>query len=240
MGEDYRMKETSENGQQHPNSKYTEEQFLKAIPGSYGSLTEIARRVGCSWDTAARYCKDAEQYPVAHEAWIKEGRLSHLAPRGGHPEGANLYTEQDFLEAIPGSGGIISTIANRVGCTWKTADKFCKSSEYPNAHDLWLAEREGLKDQSESLVLTNIMLGRKIQSNSKLSDEQRIVDSGDARWVLSRLGRDRGYGDKLDIEGDVKGKFDIEGLDPIDDLVRAMMEVKFREEAASAKREAKD
>jgi len=29
-----------------------------------------------------------------------------------------VYTAEQFIKAIPGSGGIISTIARRVGCGW--------------------------------------------------------------------------------------------------------------------------
>ena len=34
------------------------------------------------------------------------------------------YTAKQFIEAIPGSGGIVSTIARRVGCNWYTAKKY--------------------------------------------------------------------------------------------------------------------
>lgn len=38
--------------------------------------------------------------------------------------GKNLYTAAQFIEAIPGTGGIISAIAKRVGCDWITAKKY--------------------------------------------------------------------------------------------------------------------
>ena len=33
----------------------------------------------------------------------------------------NSYTAQTFIDAIPGTGGIVSAIARKVGCEWNTA-----------------------------------------------------------------------------------------------------------------------
>ena len=35
----------------------------------------------------------------------------------------NTYKTQQFLDAIPGTGGIITAIAKRLGCSWHTAKK---------------------------------------------------------------------------------------------------------------------
>jgi hypothetical protein len=39
--------------------KYTVAQFLKAIPGTAGIVSSIARNVGCAWDTANRHIEDS-------------------------------------------------------------------------------------------------------------------------------------------------------------------------------------
>jgi hypothetical protein len=36
-------------------------------------------------------------------------------------KGKNKYTAEQFIKAIPGTGGIISAIARKVDCEWNTA-----------------------------------------------------------------------------------------------------------------------
>lgn len=49
--------------------KYTAEQFIKAIKGTGGTITQIAKRVGCDWHTAKRYI---ERHPTVTLAWQNE------------------------------------------------------------------------------------------------------------------------------------------------------------------------
>ena len=92
------------------------------------------------------------------------------------------YTVADFEPHIPGSGGIISTIAKRVGCEWNTARK--RIDESPKLTEMYNAEREGILDMAESVILQSIKAG----------------DTQDAKWVLSRLGKGRGFADKVETE----------------------------------------
>lgn len=45
------------------------EVFIKAIPGTHGNITEIAKRVGCSWNTAKKYITE---YATVAEAYEEE------------------------------------------------------------------------------------------------------------------------------------------------------------------------
>jgi len=45
------------------------EQFIKAIPGTHGNITEIANRVQCSWNTAKKYITE---YVTVAEAYEEE------------------------------------------------------------------------------------------------------------------------------------------------------------------------
>ena len=45
------------------------EQFIKAIPGTHGNITEIAKRVGCSWNTAKKYITE---YITVKEVYEEE------------------------------------------------------------------------------------------------------------------------------------------------------------------------
>lgn len=93
----------------------------------------------------------------------------------------NRYKATDFVEAIKGSGGIISVIAERMGCNWSTAQRWIE--DYPTVKAAYDAEKEKVLDSAESVILNNIVKNK---------------DSADAKWYLSKKGKDRGYGTKLD------------------------------------------
>ena len=91
------------------------------------------------------------------------------------------YCTKDFIEAIPNSGGIISTIAARVQCNWSTADHWIKTK--PTVAKAYADECESVGDLAESVIFTNIQLARKQQKDKKLAD------TSDAKWYLSRVRR---------------------------------------------------
>ena len=92
-------------------------------------------------------------------------------------------TDNAILEAIKDSGGIMSTIARRLGVTWHTADSWIRESG---------ELMEALKDEKETILdMAEATLLKKI----KEGDEQS------AKWYLSKIGKLRGYGDSLAIEG---------------------------------------
>ncbi len=86
------------------------------------------------------------------------------------------YTEKKVLAAIKGSGGIITTISNRLGSDWHTAKKLTQKWELTK--QAVRDERETILDMSESTVLKSIKEG----------------NTQDAKWLLSSLAKDRGYG----------------------------------------------
>jgi len=90
-------------------------------------------------------------------------------------------TAEEMIEAIPGSAGIVSTIARKVGCSWRRARKFI--DEHPTVHAAYRDECEKIKDLAETKMIEII------------SDK----DPGTIRWYLSTKARDRGYGEHQDI-----------------------------------------
>lgn len=96
---------------------------------------------------------------------------------------SNRYKATDFIVAIPGSGGIISTIAKRVGCDWWTARRAIDSM--PTVKEVYDSESETVLDMAESVLLKNIKEG----------------DSADAKWYLSRKGKARGYVERQEMTG---------------------------------------
>jgi hypothetical protein len=107
------------------------------------------------------------------------------------------YTAKDFEPHIIGSGGIISTIAERTGCCWKTARDFCEKT--PRLKALLESESETALDLAESVIVNNIKAARRLQEEATAAGGCAIVDSSDARWLLTRKGRSRGYGETSEV-----------------------------------------
>jgi hypothetical protein len=89
--------------------------------------------------------------------------------------GKNLFRMAKFIEAIPGSGGIITTIAERVGCTWHTAAKYIAT--YPTIRLAYEDECEKVSDYAQSRLMT-VMKGK---------DEELAVQN--CKWWLERKKR---------------------------------------------------
>jgi hypothetical protein len=103
------------------------------------------------------------------------------------------YKAETFIKAIAGSGGIVSTIATRVGCDWHTARRYI--DDHATVRAAYDAERETLVDACESVVVMNVKLAQQTQR------EGRSADTSDAKWVLSRLGKERGYVERSEVTG---------------------------------------
>ena len=107
--------------------------------------------------------------------------------------GKNGYTVEQVINAIKGSGGIKTTIAaNLGGADYKTVRKYIE--KYPTVNDAYNAELERNLDRAEAVVNKNI------DNALKVAKAGGMADSGDAKWLLSRLGKHRGYSDKQEIE----------------------------------------
>jgi hypothetical protein len=108
--------------------------------------------------------------------------------------GKDQYRAQQFIDAIPGTGGIISTVAKRIGCSWHTAKKYIE--KYATVKQAYDDECETPKDWAESVIVRNIALALKKQEQTN-----EPVDSSDAKWYLVHKGKDRGYTERKEIAG---------------------------------------
>ncbi len=97
-------------------------------------------------------------------------------PRTGY------YNVQQFIDAIPGSGGIISVIARRVGCGWHAAHRYV--TQYPTVAAAYNDEVESTLDMAESVVLESIRENRDVTT---------------AKWYLVTKGKSRGYTERQEI-----------------------------------------
>ena len=117
------------------------------------------------------------------------------------------YPHDAFVAAIPGSRGMYSSIAKRVGCDISTAR--LRILESPELKALCDEEAEKLLDMAESVVLTNI---RAAALEQEATQGTRQVDSQDAKWYLRTKGAHRGYdpGNHITLAGDSKNPIAIE------------------------------
>jgi len=83
------------------------------------------------------------------------------------------------IKATP--GGIISAIAEKCGVSWSTVDLAIKAD--PDIMRAWTDQRELFLDVCENTIAKSVSSG----------------DTQDAKWVLARLGKHRGYGDAIDL-----------------------------------------
>ena len=105
------------------------------------------------------------------------------------------YTAAQFIKAIPGSGGIITVIADRVGCDWATAKRYI--TNYSTVEQAYNNERNRIVDLAETKIISAINEG----------DIQTV------KWYLSTIGKERGYTERQ--EHDVSGvSVQIVGIDP--------------------------
>ena len=88
---------------------------------------------------------------------------------------ANSYKAADFIAVIPGTGGIISTIAKRVGCVWNTAKAYIE--KHPSVKRAYDDECERVLDLAETVIIDSITKS----------------DTQTAKWYLMMRGRGRGY-----------------------------------------------
>lgn len=90
--------------------------------------------------------------------------------------------QEDVLQAIQGSGGVMSTIAKRLDCAWNTARTWCNN---------WEETRQALDDECQKILDL---------AESKLYESISSGNTQDAKWLLSTKGKSRGYSSKHEIE----------------------------------------
>ena len=67
------------------------------------------------------------------------------------------FTIAQFMAAIPGSGGIISAIADAVGCDWHTARKYI--DVHLSVNQAWQDERNKITDRARHNIIKALAEG---------------------------------------------------------------------------------
>jgi hypothetical protein len=97
--------------------------------------------------------------------------------------GKPLFMPKQFIDAIPGTGGIITSIARKVGCDWHTANKYIK--EHPTVQQAYANECETVLDVAELELIKCVRGG----------------DMAAIRFYLSTKGKGRGYVERQEVSG---------------------------------------
>lgn len=94
----------------------------------------------------------------------------------------NGFTAQQFIDAIPGSAGIITVISKRVGCAWNTTRKYI---------DQYATVRQAYDDECESILDL---------AEGKLYESVKGGEISAIKYLLSTKGKRRGYYEKREVE----------------------------------------
>jgi hypothetical protein len=92
------------------------------------------------------------------------------------------FTDEEMMTAIKGSCGIVSNIAEKLGCDWGTAKRYLDMSE--PVKQAYANESERVIDKAENKL-------------------QAAIDSGDmqmVKWYLATKGKRRGYVEKQEVD----------------------------------------
>jgi len=126
------------------------------------------------------------------------------------------YTEVQLIEAIKGTGGVVSEVAERLGCGRSTVYRYVY--RYPSVYEALEDECGELLDIAEGGLFDRVQKG----------DLKAIM------FVLKTLGKNRGYTTWIDLGATVRREIDdlIDalrlGLDP-EDFDKVMRVLRKRE-----------
>ena len=105
------------------------------------------------------------------------------------------FTAAQFIKAIPGTGGIISALAEKVGCGWHTAKRYI--DDYVTVAEAWEAERNRITDKAKHNIIKAINGGDTQMSkwwlqviDPEFMPKQRSEVNGDHK-VIFEVVRDR-------------------------------------------------
>ena len=105
-----------------------------------------------------------------------------------HPSQEEQFTPEQMVEVIHKSLGLITKAAKMLGCSPKTIYNY--RDKYDEVRQAIDDAREATCDQAEFNIIEAIT--------------KKDIET--SKWYLSRMGRHRGYGDKVDhkVDGEVK------------------------------------
>lgn len=97
------------------------------------------------------------------------------------------FSVKDVADALIANAGIKTAAAKRVGCSVDTIDRYIE--RYPTVREAYEQARVGIVDMAESILIGKL--------NAREWDA--------AKFVLTTIGKDRGWGQSVDVSqtGDI-------------------------------------
>lgn len=123
---------------------------------------------------------------------------------GKHPGNRQQpITLGEAATAIEESNGVMTEIVTRLGIYWSTGTRIL--DDYPCLKQLFDSEREKMTDLAEQVIRGNVRTAMIQHAREQQLAEQsnlvpRQVESSDARWWLSRIGKSRGFGEQVSLD----------------------------------------
>lgn len=102
-----------------------------------------------------------------------------MGKRRGAPEKASL---RKIIKAIPGTNGLISAIAIKLGVHYRTVLRYRDQNE---------SVRQAIEEEKEKMLDT---------AETNIHKEIQKGDIDTSKWFLARKGKERGYTEKIDTE----------------------------------------
>jgi transposase len=99
---------------------------------------------------------------------------------------AEQYTAEHVVEAIKGSGGLVSTVASRLGCSRRTVYRYM--NRYSTVKEALKEEREKVLDTAEGELV------HLIRDRSHPGHTTAII------FYLKTIGKGRGYVERVQLE----------------------------------------
>ena len=112
------------------------------------------------------------------------------------------YTKEQTLDAVAGSFGIVTKVADILRCDWHTADAYIQN---------WAETREAFRGEGERALDL---------SESKLMEAVEEGDGAMIRFHLATKGKERGFTERHEVTGAEGGPvvIAIGGIDPDEDI----------------------
>lgn len=104
---------------------------------------------------------------------------------------SDRYSRKEVLDAIRGSGGIVSRVADLLGCDWHTARAYI---------DKWGSTKQAMEAEGERV--TDVAENKLI--NSVNDGEQWAV-----KFWLTTKGKKRGFNERVEVAGEDGGPIPI-------------------------------
>lgn len=140
----------------------------------------------------------------------KEKKNNESQETVNHDGGKKNFTVNELLIAINGSKGIVSVVANKLGCAWSTAKIYIDQHE---------ETKQALSDENETILDF---------AESKLYKRIDSEDMTAIKFLLATKGKRRGYTERTELTGADGDPIRYESQDKLDKALSKMTDKQIK------------